>query len=107
MLNTDTATPSINLNASAEAIQKAVTIAFPVEGKSLADFEPINEWSKFGAPRERDGVFHHYHRGIDFGGVKGTPILAVADGEVTSVLKSVPYGGHILRSEERRGRERV
>ena len=87
MLSTDTSAPSINLNAPKEVIDKAVTVAFPIEGKSLADFEPIRESSKFGAPRERDGVFHHYHRGVDFGGSKGTPILAVADGEITSVLR--------------------
>lgn len=96
MLSTDTSAPSINLNAPKEVIDKAVTVAFPIEGKSLADFEPIRENSKFGAPRERDGVFHHYHRGVDFGGSKGTPILAVADGEVTSVLRNVPYGGHMI-----------
>lgn len=96
MLDTDTAAPSVNLNAPDEIIEKAVTISFPIEGKSLSDFEPIRESSLFGAPRERDGVFHHYHRGIDFGGSKGDHILAAADGEVTSVQRNVAYGGHII-----------
>lgn len=96
MLNTDTASPTVNFNAPVEVVEQAVTVAFPIEGKSLADFEPISAGSSFGAPRERDGVYHHDHAGVDFGGSRGTHILAAADGEVVTVAKNVAYAGNII-----------
>lgn len=96
MLNTDTTAPSINLSAPQDSIGMAVNVIFPIEGKQLSDFEPINAHSLFGAPRERDGVFHHYHEGIDFGGSKSDPIVAVANGEVIAVSKNLPYAGNMI-----------
>jgi hypothetical protein len=94
MLGTDKATPALNLSGA--SIGYATTVSFPLQGKALSEFEPIKEYVKFGAPRYRDGKYHHDHRGIDFGAPKGHPVVSVADGEVVAITHNNAYAGNML-----------
>lgn len=94
MLSTDKTAPALNL--SGVSVNSAVEVMFPLQGKSISDYEPIKDYVKFGAPRYREGKYHHDHRGIDFGAPKGHPVVAVADGEVVAKIVNHATAGNML-----------
>ncbi|HSL71202.1 MAG TPA: M23 family metallopeptidase [Longimicrobiales bacterium] len=70
-------------------------LAFPVQGR------PNNAIrSGFGAPRDGGARDHH---GIDIFAPRGTPVIAVADGQVTRVRETERGGRVVWIRDERRG----
>lgn len=70
--------PELLVNAKTDfSIITSPALSFPVEGKSNRDI-----WSKWGDPR--DGG-RRTHKGIDIFAAKGTPVIAIMDGVVSSV----------------------
>ena len=94
MLSTDKTAPALNL--SGVSVNSAIEVMFPLQGKSISDYEPIKDYVKFGAPRYREGRYSHDHRGIDFGAPKGHPVVAVADGEVVGKIVNHATAGNML-----------
>lgn len=79
---------ALGYHATIRLIQRAdATLRFPVEGAT-----PRAVWSLFGDNRDRGA---RRHEGIDIFAARGTPVVAAADGWVTSQTRN-RLGGNVV-----------
>ncbi len=77
------------------SIRESAPLAFPVE-----DTGPGDVWSFFGDPRDGGARIHH---GIDIFAPRGTPVLAVSDGEIVRVGRRDRGGNVVVLRDTIRG----
>lgn len=80
------------------SINRAATLAFPVEGGGTNDIG-----SRFGAARDAGRRSHH---GVDIFAPRGTPVLAVTEGTVSRV-RSTEIGGLVVWLRDSRRRQSI